>query len=656
MPARHAFSLTMLNDSQRAAVEFCDGPSLVIAGAGSGKTRVLTYKVAYLLQHGMAPWNILALTFTNKAAREMRDRINVLVGGDQAAAIYMGTFHSIFSRILRMEAASIGYTSNFTIYDASDSVSLIKKIIREMGLDDKVYKASGIASRISRCKDRLILADDYASDRGFYEEDVRRRQPATGEIYSRYASRCRQSNVMDFDDLLVNTFVLFRDNPDVLAKYADRFRFVLVDEYQDTNHVQQSIILQLTRGHGHVCVVGDDAQSIYAFRGANIDNILNFRSHFKDARLFKLERNYRSTQSIVQAANSLIRHNHNQIPKDVYSCNDVGEKISVFRALTDREEAALVCRRMYALKRCDDCTWASFAVLYRTNAQSRSFEEYMRRNGIPYRIYGGLSFYQRKEIKDIVAYFRLVCNPDDEEALRRIINYPSRGIGETTVNKVIEVAAARGISAWTVISDVAAGKLSFSAAVNRKLKDFHALVSGWIRRAESDDAYHLGHDIIQGSGIAAEILTSNDIEDISRKENVEEFFSAMESFVRGRVEEGQGTNALLCDFLQEIALLTDLDSDDGDDDRVSLMTVHSAKGLEFPTVFIVGLEENIFPSQLSLDNPRELEEERRLLYVAITRAQRHCIITYALTRFRYGHMESGRPSRFLKEFDSSLLG
>lgn len=637
--------LEQLNDSQRAAVEFCEGPSLVIAGAGSGKTRVLTYKVAYLIECGLAPWNILALTFTNKAAREMRERITVLVGESRAAGIRMGTFHSVFSRILRVEAGYLGYAPNFTIYDSSDSVSLIKKIIRDMGLDDKQYKASSVAARISRAKDRLILADDYANDRGIAEEDRDRDQPALGSIYQQYAARCRSANVMDFDDLLVNTYLLFDRHREVLSKYQDRLRYVLVDEYQDTNYVQQAIILQLTLSSGHVCVVGDDAQSIYAFRGANIDNILGFQKHFSNARLFKLEQNYRSTQSIVAAANSLIQKNARQIPKNIFSTNAVGEKLIVKGAQSDREEAAIVCHDILRLRRKADYTWSSFAILYRTNAQSRSFEEYMRRNGIPYRIYGGLSFYQRKEIKDIIAYFRLVCNPADEEALRRIINYPTRGIGATTLNKLLSTAAERGVSAWSVVCE----------SSHAKVRAFRMMIEGWRLRAISEDAYHLGRDIIQGSGIAAEVMGSRDIDDLARRENIEELFSAMEAFVQGRIEEGNGGHVLLGDFLQEVSLLTDLDSDDGGDDKVSLMTIHSAKGLEFPTVFVVGLEENIFPSSLAANSLRELEEERRLLYVAVTRAREHCFLTFARSRFRYGHMESSEPSRFFKDFGADVL-
>ena len=647
--------LSELNDSQREAVLFCDGPSLVIAGAGSGKTRVLTYKIAYLLEQDLKPWNILALTFTNKAAREMKERIGRLVGEERARYLQMGTFHSVFSRILRAEADKLGFNANFTIYDQTDARSLVKTIIKEMGLDDKVYKPASVADRISMAKNHLILAGQYGQT-AWARDDAYGKRPQIANIYIRYAERCRQANAMDFDDLLVNTHVLFKNHEDIRQKYAERFQFVLVDEYQDTNFAQQAIVLQLTKERQRVCVVGDDAQSIYSFRGANIDNILNFQRVYDNVRLFKLEQNYRSTQLIVQAANSLIKKNERQIPKDVYSKNDVGERLTLKPAYSDREEAMIVCQDIKRIRREDGCEWSDFAILYRTNSQSRSFEEQMRKDNIPYRIYGGLSFYQRKEIKDVIAYFRLVANPDDEEAFKRIINYPTRGIGDTTVGKIIQTAQTYGVSLWKVISEPILFPTGLSKGTMTKIDKFRDLVQGWRDRMQTEDAYTLGHDIIMSSGISKDIYSSRNPEDISRQENLEEFLSGMQDFVESRREEDQGEQVYLPDFLQEVALLTDLDSDNGDDNnKVTLMTIHSAKGLEFPTVFVVGLEENIFPSPMCTNSLRELEEERRLLYVAITRAERHCIMTCAQNRFRYGRMEFDTPSRFIKDFDPKLI-
>ena len=647
--------LSELNDSQREAVLFCDGPSLVIAGAGSGKTRVLTYKIAYLLEQGLNPWNILALTFTNKAAREMKERIGRLVGEERARYLQMGTFHSVFSRILRAEAEKIGYSANFTIYDQSDARSLVKTIIKEMALDDKVYKPNSVADRISMAKNHLILARQYGQT-AWARDDDQSKRPQISNIYIRYAERCRQANAMDFDDLLVYTYVLLQQHEEIRRKYTERFEFVLVDEYQDTNFAQQAIVLQLTRERQRVCVVGDDAQSIYSFRGANIDNILNFQKEYDNVRLFKLEQNYRSTQLIVQAANSLIKKNERQIPKDVYSKNDVGERLTLKPAYSDREEAIIVCQDIKRIRREDGCEWSDFAILYRTNSQSRSFEEQMRKDNIPYRIYGGLSFYQRKEIKDVIAYFRLVSNPDDEEAFKRIINYPTRGIGGTTIEKIIRAATDYGISLWKVISEPMLFPLDVSKGTMTKIEKFRELVQGWRDRLQTEDAYVLGHDIIMSSGISADIYGGRNPEDISRQENLEEFLSGIQDFVESRREEDMGDQVYLPDFLQEVALLTDLDSDNGDDnDKVTLMTIHSAKGLEFPTVFVVGLEENIFPSPMCTNSMRELEEERRLLYVAITRAERHCIMTCAQNRFRYGRMEYDTPSRFIKDFDPQLI-
>ena len=650
--------LSGLNEGQRRAVEYCDGPQLVIAGAGSGKTRVLTYKIAYLLDRedeALNPWNILALTFTNKAAREMKERIGRLVGQDRVFYLQMGTFHSVFARILRAEAEHLGFASNFTIYDQADSRSLVKSIINRMQLDDKVYKPAAVADRISMAKNHLLLPQQYAVS-SWAADDAQHKRPLVGQIYNMYMERCRQANAMDFDDLLVHTYLLLRNHDDVRQKYVDRFRYILVDEYQDTNYAQQEIVLLLAHDHGRLCVVGDDAQSIYSFRGANIDNILNFQKMFVGARLFKLEQNYRSTQLIVQAANSLIRKNEKQIHKDVFSKNEEGERLILKPAYSDKEEAMIVCNDIKRIRKNEHCEFSDFAILYRTNAQSRSFEEQMRKENIPYRIYGGLSFYQRKEIKDVIAYFRVVANPDDEEALRRIINYPTRGIGDTTFAKIVDTASTHGVSLWKVIQQPIVFGLQLSKGAQAKIDGFKTLVEGWAQRLASEDAYELGHSIIMESGISKEIYGSTNPEDLSRQENLEEFLGGMQDFVENRKEEDRENEIGLSDFLQEVALLTDLDSDgDADQPKVTLMTIHSAKGLEFPTVFVVGLEENIFPSPMCVNSVRELEEERRLLYVAITRAEKHCILTCAQNRFRYGRMESDTPSRFIKDFDPSLL-
>ena len=648
--------LNDLNEAQRAAVEYIDGPSLVIAGAGSGKTRVLTYKIAYLLSQGMKPWSIMALTFTNKAAREMKERIGKLVGNDLAQHLYMGTFHSIFSRILRAEAEHIGFNNNFTIYDESDSRSLIKAIVKEMGLDDKKYKPAAVHAKISMAKNNLMSAAAYESDAAIFEQNKRAQMPEVGKIFVAYVQRCKQANAMDFDDLLTLTYQLFREHENIRHKYAARFDYVLVDEYQDTNHVQMSIVMQLCQEKLRVCAVGDDSQSIYSFRGANIDNILNYQRQFQGTRLFKLEQNYRSTQTIVEAANSLIKHNRNQIPKDVFSENAKGEKIQYKPAYSDKEEAVIVAKDVKRIRREDGCQYSDFAILYRTNAQSRSFEEEFRKQGIPYRIYGGLSFYQRKEIKDIIAYFRLVANPDDEEAIRRIINYPARGIGATTVLKIADCAHQNQVSFWEVIGAPERYGLAVNKGTMNKLETFRLLISSFIERAQTTDVYELGDAIIKESGISQDIMSGKDADDLARQENLEEFLSGMSAFVEERREEGRFDELFLQDYLQDVALLTDADSDgDKDEPRVSLMTVHAAKGLEFPTVFVVGLEENIFPSPLSAASLRELEEERRLLYVAITRAEKHCILTNAKNRWRYGKMEFDNPSRFIDEIDSKLI-
>ena len=648
--------LNDLNDAQRAAVEYIDGPSLVIAGAGSGKTRVLTYKIAYLLSQGMKPWSIMALTFTNKAAREMKERIGKLVGDDLAQHLYMGTFHSIFSRILRAEAEHIGFNNNFTIYDESDSRSLLKAIIKEMGLDDKTYKPAAVHARISMAKNNLVTAEAYDSDPAILEQNKRAKMPAIGKIYVAYVQRCRQANAMDFDDLLMLTFQLFRDHEEIRQKYAGRFDYILVDEYQDTNHVQMSIVMQLCKEKLRVCAVGDDSQSIYSFRGANIDNILNYQKQLTGTQLFKLEQNYRSTQTIVEAANSLIHHNRNQIQKEVFSKNDKGEKIQYKPAYSDKEEALIVAKNIQRIKRQDDCGYDQFAILYRTNAQSRSFEEEFRKQGIPYRIYGGLSFYQRKEIKDIIAYFRLVANPDDEEAFKRIINYPARGIGATTVMKIADCAHLNQVSFWEVIGNVEHYGLNVNKGTQTKLENFRLLISSFIDRSHTLDVYELGDAIIRESRISEDIMSGKNADDLARQENLEEFLSGMQTFVAGRQEEGRMDESYLTDYLQDVALLTDADSEgEKDEPRVSLMTIHAAKGLEFATVFVVGLEENIFPSPLAAVSVRELEEERRLLYVAITRAEKHCILTNAKNRFRYGKMEFDNPSRFIDEIDASLI-
>lgn len=647
--------LSQLNQEQRLAVTYNDGPQLVIAGAGSGKTRVLTYKIAYLVQQGLKPWSILALTFTNKAANEMKQRIAQLIGQETARYIQMGTFHSIFSRILRIEADAIGYTSGFTIYDESDSRSLLKTIIKEMGLDDKVYRPASVHAIISKAKNQLIMPRDYSSRSEFMNRDRNSRMPELHSVYEAYVQRCRKANAMDFDDLLVLTHQLLKEHEDIRQKYCERFQYVLVDEYQDTNYAQQCIVWLLTKEHRHICVVGDDAQSIYGFRGANIDNILDFQQIYEGSRLFKLQQNYRSTQRIVQAANSLIKHNERQIPKDVFSENDEGEKIIFKPVYSDKEEAFVVCKDIKRIAKQDNAPYSDFAILYRTNAQSRSFEEEMRKQNIPYRIYGGLSFYQRKEIKDIIAYFRLVVNPDDEEAFKRIINYPTRGIGNVTIQKIADSARNHAVSFWQVISNPAQYLQELNQGTLGKINRFKELIEGYILKASDTDVYQLGNEIMKTSGFIADIYSNSDPEGLARQENVEELLAGMQDFCESKKEEGRENEIYLTDYLQEVALLTDLDSDDGEGSRVSLMTVHAAKGLEFPTVFIVGLEENIFPSPLSMGSMREMEEERRLLYVAITRAEKHCIMTSAKNRWRFGKMEFDTPSRFIKDIDPKLM-
>ncbi len=647
--------LETFNPPQRAAVEYCEGPSLVIAGAGSGKTRVLTYKIAYLMEHGYQPWSILALTFTNKAAGEMKDRIAKIVGVDYARMLWMGTFHSIFLRILRQEHEKIGFSSNFTIYDAADSKSLVKSIIKEMELDDKTYKPGTVQGIISNAKNQLVTAEQYASNPANRQSDARHNMAALGQIFLRYCNRCKQSDAMDFDDILLYTYLLFEKHPDVLAKWEQRFRYVLVDEYQDTNFAQHRIVWQLTRQHQHVCVVGDDAQSIYSFRGANIDNILTFQKIYESARLFKLERNYRSTQNIVEAANSLIKKNSRQIQKDIFSENDRGEKLHVMDTHSDIEEAKMVVNAIRGIKRKEGCEYSDFAILYRTNAQSRVFEDTMRKESLPYRIYGGLSFYQRKEIKDVIAYFRLAVNPNDEEAFKRVINYPARGIGQTTVTKILSAATEHEVSLWTVINNPEQYELGVNKGTLMKIAAFREMISSFIENAQKMPANQVGTMIVKQSGIIADIYQDTTPENLSRQENVEELVNGMQDFCDMRMEEGN-ENISLSDYLSEVSLMSDVDSDKGDDGhKITLMTIHSAKGLEFCTVFVVGLEEGLFPSDMVSGNPREMEEERRLFYVAITRAKTHCYLSYAQCRFRYGQMEFSAPSRFLKDIDPKYL-
>lgn len=653
--------LKSLNPNQLAAVEYTDGPELIIAGAGSGKTRVLTYKIAYLLQKGLAPWSILALTFTNKAAREMKSRVAELVGEDRARYLNMGTFHSVFLRILRAEAEAVGLQRNFSIYDDGDSRGVVNSIIKEMQLDDKQYKASAILGRIGAAKNSLVTPEVYMLDPHLMERDKVSSMPKLGQIYAMYAARCKAANAVDFDDMLLFTYKLFAENPQIAKKYAERFCYVLVDEYQDTNYAQQAILTLLTKEQRNICVVGDDAQSIYAFRGANIDNILKFQSIYEGARLFKLEQNYRSTQTIVKAANSVIVNNQRQIRKEVFSENGDGEKVHLNIAYSDKEEASVVCNEIRRLHNRYGVAYRDIAVLYRTNAQSRLFEEELRRQDTPYRIYGGMSFYQHKEIKDVIAYFRLVANPNDEEALKRVINYPKRGIGDTTISKLIAASRACNVSLWDVVGNPSMYNAGVSAGTEKKVLGFYYLIDEFIRDNRTVDAYGLGKEILEKSGLKFELAADKSIEGAERQENIEEFMSGLHDFVDTKREEGYEDEVYIANFLQEVALLTDSDEENDDDndassnERVSLMTIHASKGLEFNSVFVVGLEENIFPSPVSAASLRELEEERRLLYVAITRAEKHCILTNAKNRFRYGKMEFDNPSRFLNDIDASLL-
>lgn len=647
--------LDSLNPAQRAAVEFCDGPSLVIAGAGSGKTRVLTYKIAYLLEQGLPPYYILALTFTNKAAREMNSRISDLVGEKRARRLWMGTFHSIFSRILRNEAESIGFQSNYTIFDSSDSANLIRLIIKEMNLDDKQYRPGAVHGQISRAKNSLITPRMYEQNAEILQYDRMAKRPQLFEIYQRYQNRLRAANSMDFDDLLLFTNILFRDHAEILEKYRNQFQYILVDEYQDTNFAQHLIVKQLADAHHRVCVVGDDAQSIYSFRGANIDNILKFKSNYPETQIFKLEQNYRSTKNIVNAANSLIKKNTEQIFKDVFSENEEGERIEVVSAFSDFEEGLIVSNKIARMRLEDHAAYSDFAILYRTNAQSRIFEESLRKKNIPYRIYGGLSFYQRKEIKDVISYFRLVVNPNDEEAFRRIINYPTRGIGDVTVGKISSAAQLHSLSLWQVLASPLEYNVNINAGTTRKLADFHSLISEFIAQNEILNAFELAQEVIKNSGIAKEAYDDMTPEGMSRAQNIQELLNAMSEFVTTRQEQGD-EGIKLVDFLSEVSLLTDQDTNkEHENEKVTLMTVHAAKGLEFEHVFVVGMEEDLFPSAMAKSEVRGLEEERRLFYVAITRAKKTATITYAKSRFKNGQINSAKESRFLKDIDPKYL-
>ena len=647
--------LSKLNDNQRNAVLYNEGPSLVIAGAGSGKTRVLTYKIAYLLKSGISPYNILALTFTNKAAREMKSRIAQIGGEDIAKRLWMGTFHSVFSRILRRESERVGFSSNFTIYDSQDSKNLIKAIIREKELDDKTYKPGVVQARISKAKNALITPDKYESDRELIADDTHNKKPRMHELYSAYWNRCKTADVMDFDDLLLYTYLLFQNNPDIIERYRNQFRFILVDEYQDTNPVQHEIVKQLVADHHRICVVGDDAQSIYSFRGANIGNILNFRTTYPEAKLFKLEQNYRSTQTIVNAANSLIRKNKEQIPKTVFSENDLGDIIQVIAAYSDYEEGYNVASRIAEMRMIRKYEYKDFAILYRTNAQSRIFEEALRKINIPYKIYGGLSFYQRKEVKDVIAYLRLIANPNDEEAFKRVINYPARGIGDTSLRKIAVAAGLHNVSLWQVANNPLEYNLNVNGGTVKKLNGFTELINEFIKMNLSENVYEIGHQIVKRTGMITELYTDKTPEGLSRVQNIEELINSLYEFVSLRAEEGI-ENVSVSDFLAEVSLLTDQDTDNGEEtSRVTMMTIHAAKGLEFKNVFVVGLEEDLFPSEMCKFNPKEIEEERRLFYVAITRAEENAVLTYAKSRFHNGQSRMNSPSRFIKDIDKQYL-
>ena len=647
-------NLNNLNDSQRSAVEYCDGVSLVIAGAGSGKTRVLTHKIAYLLSMGYSPYSILALTFTNKAAAEMKSRIATMVGQDIASRIWAGTFHSIFLRILRPYANRLGFPTDFTIYDSSDSRSLITTIIKDMKLDDKVYKPRSIASIISRAKNALITPSAYATNREIVEDDYRAKRPATKDIYRAYFERCHRAGAMDFDDILLYTNILFRDNPDVVEHYGNVFRYVLVDEYQDVNFAQHLIVKQIVKQCKRLCVVGDDGQSIYSFRGANINNILNLQHEYGDCRIFKLEQNYRSTQMIVNAANSLIAKNRGQIPKHLFSENDRGEKVRLVKSYSDYEEAYMVAGSISEVHLRYGDTYNTFAILYRTNAQSRAFEEALRKRNIPYRIYGGISFYQRKEIKDVIAYIRLVLNPSDEEALRRIVNYPARGIGDTTIKKISESATTHAQTLWTILTSPLEWGVKINSGTQTKLKNFATLITELQEEVKTKNADEFVRDLIKKTGIFADVYVDNLPENVSKQENLQELVNAIIDFCTNREESGE--SATISDFLSEVSLATDQDKgDEGEAEKVTLMTIHAAKGLEFPNIYIVGMEEDLFPSSMSKESVSELEEERRLFYVAITRAEKRCTLSYATSRYRNGQTTAPLPSRFLKDLDYQYI-
>ena len=643
-----------LNENQREAVVNTEGPTLVIAGAGSGKTRVLTYRIANLLSKGVPAYRILALTFTNKAAREMQKRIATLVGQGNASNLWMGTFHSIFSKILRVEAEHLGYTSNFTIYDSQDSKNLIKSIVKDLRLDDKVYKPNDVLGRISMAKNNLVVAQAYAQSAKIVAADQAAKKPMITEIYKYYQLRCRQSDVMDFDDLLLQTNILFRDFPEILEKYQKKFDYILVDEYQDTNYSQYLIIKKLAEQHKNICVVGDDAQSIYSFRGARIENILNFRNDYPGYKLCKLEQNYRSTTTIVDAANSIISRNKEQIPKKTFSENEEGDKIRVMKAMSDKEEGFQVAQEIFRISQNEQAEFNDFAILYRTNAQSRIMEEALRKRNIPYKIYGGLSFYQRKEIKDLLAYLRLTVNQNDEEALKRIINYPKRGIGDTTVDKLKEVALKYNASIWTVLCNLNKVPGVVSAATAAKLTHFRQLIEGFTELAKEENAYDTTYRIAKTSGIIDDLSADDTPEGVSRKENIQELLNAVKDFSETAYNEGRDDK--LPSFLEGVALLTDQDSEKPEDNnKVTLMTIHSAKGLEFENVFIVGMEEDLFPAQQSAYTPAALEEERRLFYVALTRAEKKVVMTYATTRYKNGNVVYPQPSRFIAEIDPVYL-
>ena len=648
--------LDELNPSQREAAESIEGPTMVIAGAGSGKTRVLTFRIAFMMENGVDPFNILALTFTNKAAKEMTERIGKIVGPGEAKNITMGTFHSVFSRILRFNADRLGYPTNFTIYDTQDSKSLLKDIIKELNLDDKIYKPGMVLSRISSAKNNLISADAYEQNNDIMGEDIQSRRPELFQIYKTYVTRCFKAGAMDFDDLLFQTNVLLRDYPDVLHFYQQKFKYILVDEYQDTNYAQYLIVKKLAAVYENLCVVGDDAQSIYSFRGANIQNILNFRKDYPDFKLFKLEQNYRSTKNIVEAANSVIARNQDQIKKSVWTDNVVGSKLRVVRTLTDNEEGRVISSKIFDLKQGGIPTYNDFAILYRTNKQSRSFEEALRKLNIPYKIYGGVSFYQRKEIKDLLSYFRLTTNPRDEEALKRVINYPKRGIGKTSIENMIIAANTYGVSMWDVISNMNQYPVALNAGTKAKLYEFITMINSFSAQLDKLNAYDLAQTIAKSSGILRELHGEKDNgpEEVERYQNIEELLAGIKEFTISKEEDSDKS---LAEFMIDVALLTDADltSENEEKNHVTMMTIHSSKGLEFPHVFLVGLEENLFPSQMALHSRTELEEERRLFYVALTRAMNSCTLSYASSRFNWGQLVTSEPSRFIDEIEQSYL-